>query len=70
MGSISLSNDTLNGSKQPMQNSYHQKKKKKRKRKKKKNGNENAAKEFNSNWYNDYSWLGYFVEEETTSCYG
>ena len=46
------------------------KKKKKRKRKKKKNGNENAAKEFNSNWYNDYSWLGYFVEEETTSCYG
>ena len=47
-----------------------QTKKKKRKRKKKKNGNENAAKEFNSNWYNDYSWLEYLVEEETTFCYG
>ena len=68
MGSISLSNYTLNGSKQPIHNSYHQKKK--RKRKKKKNGNENAAKEFNSNWYNDYSWLEYLVEEETTFCYG
>ena len=38
MGSISLSNDTLNGSKQPMQNSYHQKKKKKETEKKRKMG--------------------------------
>ena len=34
MGSISLSNDTLNGSKQPTQNSYHQKKKEKEKKRK------------------------------------
>ena len=35
MGSISLSNDTLNGSKQPMQNFYHQKKKKEKEKKRK-----------------------------------
>ena len=59
MDSVSLSNDTLDGPKQPILKSYNPKK----------FGNENATRDFNSKWYNDHPWLEYSVEDKTASCH-
>ena len=59
MDSVSLSNDTLDCSKQPILKSYDPKK----------FGNENATRDFNSKEYNDHPWLAYSVEDKTASCY-
>ena len=54
-----MSNDTLDGPKQPILKSYDLKK----------FGNENATRDFNSKWYNDHPWLEYSVVGKTAACY-
>ena len=59
MDSVSLSDNTLDRPKQPILKSYDPKKV----------GNENATRNFISDWYNDHPWLEYSVEDKTASYY-